>query len=91
LGLSLAARATGKILPPPPPQSALGALLRHLRTPARDFQPSNIQFGLMPELEQRTRRAERKTAYARRAREAFRVWVAGVRSSGALARDANYG
>jgi methylenetetrahydrofolate--tRNA-(uracil-5-)-methyltransferase len=72
LGLSLAHRAAGKN--PPPPETALGALLGHLRTPARAFQPSNVQYGLMPALEQRIKRIDRRAAYAERARKAFLVW-----------------
>ena len=74
LGLSLAARAKGKELPPPPPETALGALLAHLRTPAKRFQPSNVQFGLMPELGLKAKKASRKAMYAERAVDAFAEW-----------------
>ncbi|MDR1125430.1 MAG: methylenetetrahydrofolate--tRNA-(uracil(54)-C(5))-methyltransferase (FADH(2)-oxidizing) TrmFO [Deltaproteobacteria bacterium] len=79
LGLSLAARIQGAPLPPPPPESALGALLRHLQTPAKNFQPSNIQFGLMPELGEPARKADRKLQYAQRAQRAFRAWLESCR------------
>lgn len=75
LGLALAARARGRDLALPPAESALGALLGHLRTPAKDFQPSNVNFGLMPELPMRARKKERKQMYAARAREAFARWL----------------
>jgi methylenetetrahydrofolate--tRNA-(uracil-5-)-methyltransferase len=75
LGKLLAARATGRELPPPPPECALGALLGHLRTPAKHFQPSNIQFGLMPALDVRAGKADRKALYASRAEQAFRDWL----------------
>ena len=71
LGLHL---ASGKTLPLPPVESALGALLGHLRTPAKHFQPSNVQYGLMPELGERARKADRKALYADRARAAFSSW-----------------
>ncbi|MDR2076495.1 MAG: methylenetetrahydrofolate--tRNA-(uracil(54)-C(5))-methyltransferase (FADH(2)-oxidizing) TrmFO [Desulfovibrio sp.] len=74
LGLSLAAAIAGGHLPPPPPETALGALLGHLRTPARNFQPSNIQYGLMPEPGQKIKRADRRRAYTERARKAFLAW-----------------
>lgn len=64
-------------LTPPPPETALGALLAHLQRPAKHFQPSNINFGLMPEPELRLRKKDRKAAYADRAREAFRAWLNG--------------
>ncbi len=74
LGLLLAARARGRSLETPPPTTALGALLRHLRTPAKNFQPSNVHFGLMPELDERARKKERKALYSARAREDFAAW-----------------
>ncbi|MDE7241634.1 methylenetetrahydrofolate--tRNA-(uracil(54)-C(5))-methyltransferase (FADH(2)-oxidizing) TrmFO [Desulfovibrio sp.] len=76
LGLMLAARARGRVLPPPPPESALGALLGHLQRPEKRFQPSNIHFGLMPELDERARKKERKALYAARAEAAFVDWLA---------------
>ncbi|MBQ9406101.1 MAG: methylenetetrahydrofolate--tRNA-(uracil(54)-C(5))-methyltransferase (FADH(2)-oxidizing) TrmFO [Desulfovibrio sp.] len=76
LGLLLAQRAAGRDIVPPPPETALGALLLHLRRPVRHFQPSNVHFGLMPELEERARKKERKALYARRAQDAFAAWAA---------------
>lgn len=76
LGMLLAARARGVALPPPPPESALGALLQHLQTPAKHFQPSNVHFGLMPELGDKARKKERKALYAARAQAAFTAWLA---------------
>ncbi|MDR2743832.1 MAG: methylenetetrahydrofolate--tRNA-(uracil(54)-C(5))-methyltransferase (FADH(2)-oxidizing) TrmFO [Desulfovibrio sp.] len=76
LGLLLAARARGRELVPPPPESALGALLRHLRTPVRHFQPSNAHFGLMPGLGEKARKQDRRALYAVRAEAAFADWFA---------------
>ncbi|MDR2056669.1 MAG: methylenetetrahydrofolate--tRNA-(uracil(54)-C(5))-methyltransferase (FADH(2)-oxidizing) TrmFO [Desulfovibrio sp.] len=76
LGLLLAARARGRGLAPPPPESALGALLGHLRTPAKHFQPSNAHFGLMPELGEKVRKKDRRALYAARAEAAFAGWFA---------------
>lgn len=78
LGISLAARAHGRTLPAPPSETALGALLGHLQRPEKRFQPSNIHFGLMPELEEPARKKERKTLYAARAEEAFARWLATI-------------
>ena len=75
LGLLLAARAHGRPITPPPEESALGALLRHLRRPAKHFQPSNAHFGLMPELGEKARKKERKALYAARAEAAFAAWL----------------
>ena len=77
LGLLLGARAAGRDIAPPPVETALGSLLGHLRLPVKRFQPSNVQFGLMPELGVRAGKANRKALYAERAREAFAAWAAG--------------
>jgi len=76
LGKYLAAKAHGRELNVPPLESATGALLGHLRTPVKRFQPSNVQFGLMPELGVRAGKANRKLLYAQRAQEAFAAWLA---------------
>ena len=76
LGLALAARANGRELLPPPQETALGALLGHLRRLEKRFQPSNVHFGLMPELDERARKKERKALYAARAEAAFADWLA---------------
>lgn len=76
LGHSLAARAGGRALSLPPRESALGALLGHLASPAKKFQPSNVQFGLMPELGVRAGKANRKALYVTRAATAFLDWMA---------------
>lgn len=76
VGRMLAARLAGKELPPPPDTTALGALLKHLRTPApKTFQPSNAHFGLMPELNRRAGKKMRKELYGKRARGAFAQWL----------------
>jgi methylenetetrahydrofolate--tRNA-(uracil-5-)-methyltransferase len=76
LGMMLAARKHGENIPQPPVECALGALAAHLRTPVKKFQPSNINFGLTPELNQRARKKDRKALYAERARENFTQWYA---------------
>ncbi|MEW5772496.1 MAG: methylenetetrahydrofolate--tRNA-(uracil(54)-C(5))-methyltransferase (FADH(2)-oxidizing) TrmFO [Thermodesulfobacteriota bacterium] len=72
LGLHLARNA-----PLPPRETALGALLGHLRTPVRNFQPTNVQFGLMPPLNRRAGKRKRMALYAERGREALAAWKAG--------------
>lgn len=69
LGLFLAGKAEL-----PPQETALGALLGHLRTPAKRFQPSNVHFGLMPALNKKAPKKKRKELYAQRAREAWKEW-----------------
>lgn len=51
-----------------PPEAAHGALLTHISTQAKDFQPSNINFGLFPPLGSRVRdKAGKKRVLAVRA------------------------
>ncbi len=75
LGRFLAARILGSVLPLPPPETALGALLHHLSTPAKNFQPSNVNFGLMPGIKARGGKARRRLLYAERARQVFADWL----------------
>ena len=75
LGLSLGWKLLGNELPPPPQESALGALLAHLRTPVKKFQPSNVQYGLTPELGEKAKKANRKLLYSERAGEKFAEWL----------------
>jgi len=67
----------GETLPSPPPETALGALLGHITggADAETFQPMNVNFGLMPPIEGRWKRADRKKAYTDRARRAFSLWL----------------
>jgi methylenetetrahydrofolate--tRNA-(uracil-5-)-methyltransferase len=61
----------------PPVETAMGALLGHLRTPAKHFQPSNVHFGLMPALNRKAPKKKRKELYAQRAREVWKKWMEG--------------
>jgi methylenetetrahydrofolate--tRNA-(uracil-5-)-methyltransferase len=72
-----AAELTGGNIAPPPPETAIGALLGHITGGARaeTFQPMNVNFGLMPPLDGRYRKADRKKAYTDRARTRFAEWV----------------
>ncbi len=83
LGLSLAKRLGGEVVAEPPVETALGAILGHLRTkPDKRFQPSNVNFGLMPGLNRKMKKKLRKEAYGLRAQEAFAAWLekAGLRN-----------
>jgi methylenetetrahydrofolate--tRNA-(uracil-5-)-methyltransferase len=78
-----AAELRGESIPSPPPQTAFGALLAHITggADAATFQPMNVNFGLMPPLEDRRKRADRKKAYTDRARTALADWLAQLRQS----------
>ena len=72
------AEVRGETLPPPPLMTALGALLGHLTGGAivETYQPMNVNFGLMPPLVGKPRKADRKQAYTDRARAALAEWLA---------------
>lgn len=76
VALALAARLEGRDLPEPPVTTALGSLLGHLASEAKRFQPSNANFGLMPEPDHRVPKKERKQWYAARGRADFAAWIA---------------
>jgi methylenetetrahydrofolate--tRNA-(uracil-5-)-methyltransferase len=73
------AEAAGETLPPPPPETALGALLGHITggAEAATYQPMNVNFGLMPPLTgPKSKKADRKKLYTDRAKAAFGEWLA---------------
>ena len=69
-GRFAAAELRSETLPPPPPTTALGALLGHITggADAEIYQPMNVNFGLFPPVEGRSKKAERKKIYTERAR-----------------------
>jgi methylenetetrahydrofolate--tRNA-(uracil-5-)-methyltransferase len=90
-GRLAAAEAAGRPLEAPPPTTALGALVRHitgghLEAGARSFQPMNINYGLMPPIEdpprvpgapkigKRDRGRAKKRAIAERALADLAAW-----------------
>ncbi len=75
------AEAQGRDLPPPPPETAMGALVTHITggADAKTFQPMNVNFGLFPPIDAkggRKGRKDRYKAYTDRAKEAFSQWLA---------------
>jgi methylenetetrahydrofolate--tRNA-(uracil-5-)-methyltransferase len=74
----MAAELLGERLPAPPVETAIGALLNHITggAEAESFQPMNINFGLMPPIAGRWKKADRKKAYTDRARAALAAWLA---------------
>ncbi|HYD36462.1 MAG TPA: FAD-dependent oxidoreductase, partial [Allosphingosinicella sp.] len=77
-GRFAAAELSGEALAPPPPETALGALLGHITGGADSatYQPMNVNFGLFPPLEGKARKADRKRAYTQRARTKLEEWLA---------------
>jgi methylenetetrahydrofolate--tRNA-(uracil-5-)-methyltransferase len=78
-----AAEAKGERALPPPPTTALGALLAHITGGAtgESFQPMNVNFGLFPPLDCPVAKPERKPAMARRALAHLDAWLATHRAA----------
>ncbi len=76
-GRFAAAELRGETLAPPPPETALGALLGHITGGAEvaTYQPMNVNFGLFPPIEGRTKKADRKRMYTDRGRAALAAWL----------------
>ncbi|MEA3039344.1 MAG: methylenetetrahydrofolate--tRNA-(uracil-5-)-methyltransferase [Sphingomonadales bacterium] len=77
-GRFAAAELRGGALSPPPPETALGALLGHITggAEAATYQPMNVNFGLFPPVEGRSKKADRKRIYTERASRALAGWLA---------------
>lgn len=79
-GRMAASEILGRTLPPPPPETAMGALVTHITggAEAKTFQPMNVNFGLFPPIDARGGRKGRKDrykAYTDRAKDAFLAWL----------------
>lgn len=75
-GLNLALRLTGTTPDAPPPETAVGALLRHVREGSgRVYEPMNMSFGILPPLGVNMRdKAQSKLLRAERALAALAAW-----------------
>ena len=77
-GLFACAQVKGFDYPvsPPPPDTALGALLRYATsgTGKENFQPSNIHFGMMPPIKANGPKRVRRQAMALRALDSLEKW-----------------
>ncbi len=78
IGAMLAQRLCGEPVCAPPPTTALGALLGHLRRPSEPFSPSNVVWSLFPDLEAvgagRHNKGERRRLLAERALGDLESW-----------------
>ncbi len=74
-GRFAAAELLGQHMPPPPGDTALGALLGHVtgNIATADYQPMNVNFGLFPTLDD-VKKKQRKEAYTARARASLAQW-----------------
>lgn len=79
-GRMAAAEILGESLQPPPPETAMGALVSHITggADAKTFQPMNVNFGLFPPVDAKGGRRNRTTrykAYTDRAKSAWTDWL----------------
>ena len=76
-GRFAAAELRGEAMAPPPPETALGALLGHITGGAdsASYQPMNVNFGLFPPVDGKAKKADRKRAYTKRAEAALAQWL----------------
>ncbi len=81
----LAGRYAAGLGAPPPPTTALGALIAHITqgADAETFQPMNVNFGLFPELVPSPRGKDRKKAMSARALVDLTGWLQPPANSGA--------
>jgi methylenetetrahydrofolate--tRNA-(uracil-5-)-methyltransferase len=74
-GINAAHLMNGRNVFPPPPETAMGALINHLtKTESKRFQPSNINFGLFPSLGKKIPKRSRGEKYAERAMVSSKRW-----------------
>lgn len=80
VALAVDARLAGRPFLPPPAETALGALYRHItgaaHPPGFPYQPTNVTWGLFPPLEGRARKRDRRALQVARARRALGAWAA---------------
>lgn len=77
-GRFAAAERLGTTQAPPPPTTAMGALLGHITggADATTFQPMNVNFGLFPPIDGPSKGKDRKQAMSARALRDFDQWLA---------------
>jgi methylenetetrahydrofolate--tRNA-(uracil-5-)-methyltransferase len=76
-GLMAAAEVGGTAWAPPPPTTAMGALLGHITgdAEAETYQPMNVNFGLFPPVVPEVKKKQRKLAYTGRAKADLNGWL----------------
>ena len=77
-GLNAAFILEGKQLQPPPPATAIGALLHYITSPesAANFQPMNINFGILQHIPvKRMKKKEKHILYVKQALQALNGWI----------------
>jgi len=74
-GINAARHAEGLALKPLPATTLTGALAAYITSPeTKDFQPMNANFGILPALGVKTRKADRKLLHGQRALRDLKSW-----------------
>ncbi len=76
-GLNASAQLSGGTLLPPPADTAIGSLVNYITSPLKpdNFQPMNVNFGLLPRLTGRISKKDRPSLYSRRALDSLTEWL----------------
>ncbi len=84
-GLNAARLASGQEAIVPPEASMLGSLVRYLATAKADnFQPMNANWGVVPPLQVKGKKAERRVLMYRRGLQSFEGWLERIRAAAAV-------
>ncbi|MEK6672929.1 MAG: methylenetetrahydrofolate--tRNA-(uracil(54)-C(5))-methyltransferase (FADH(2)-oxidizing) TrmFO [Nitrospirota bacterium] len=78
-GINAARRIKGLEAVGPPETTAHGALISHITAPKKDFQPSNINFGLFPEVADVRDKKKKRGIIVERALNDWQGYIRGVR------------
>ncbi len=95
-GMNVARIAQGRVATAPPRETALGSLVHYIcHAETRNFQPANITFDLLPQLDEATRRRVRDKKLrhkmvCERALEKLASWLEHAEISGAPAARSSY-
>jgi methylenetetrahydrofolate--tRNA-(uracil-5-)-methyltransferase len=79
-GIFMAAEIAQKNISTPNAKTAIGSLLHHitLNHSGLDFQPMNVNFGLFENLEEKTKKSDRKEAYSKRSIAELSSWISKI-------------
>ncbi|HET9280540.1 MAG TPA: methylenetetrahydrofolate--tRNA-(uracil(54)-C(5))-methyltransferase (FADH(2)-oxidizing) TrmFO [Candidatus Angelobacter sp.] len=95
-GINVACIAQGRAATPPPRETALGSLLHYIcHAEAKNFQPANITFDLLPQLDEATRQRVRDKKLrhkmvCEKALEKLASWLQQTEAGSALAARSSY-
>jgi len=76
-GLNVDAHLSGRVMPPPPETTAIGALVNYItKADKKTFQPMNINFGIFPPLAAKIPKKSRGSHYSTRSLTDLDGWLA---------------